>query len=195
MPIVGRTPQECFGHFERHVRGLVASILGARPHIQGLQQEGGARLFLSFFEGRPIVVPVETRLGRLYFGLNQLLAAVPTDEGHRLHTLKYWYRLQGSADAGAQAYIRWEYDSDVPQESHCPHHVQIDQRIKVGTGTLDLDKAHVPTGRVTMEQVFRFLIVELGYRPLQNGWADVLERSERLFYERFTGMWRTPTLG
>jgi hypothetical protein len=50
-----------------------------------------------------------------------------------------------------------------------------------------LDDVHLPSGWVTMEEVIRFLIVELGMKPpCGASWPAVLEESEAAFYEKFT---------
>jgi len=45
---------------------------------------------------------------------------------------------------------------------------------------------HVPTGRVSLEAVVRFLIVELGVTLRRDDWEDVLADGERRFAERRT---------
>ena len=42
---------------------------------------------------------------------------------------------------------------------------------------IDLSKAHVPTGMVTLQDVLRFAIVDLGVRPLRDDWYEVLTQS------------------
>lgn len=41
-----------------------------------------------------------------------------------------------------------------------------------------LEKVHLPTGRISLEQFLRFLIVELKVKPLRNDWEPVLRRTE-----------------
>ena len=45
-------------------------------------------------------------------------------------------------------------------------------------------KSHVPTGRVSVESVIRFLIEELHVRPLRPDWDRVLLGGERVFNDR-----------
>ena len=66
-------------------------------------------------------------------------------------------------------------------------------RLAIGDGELDLDKAHLPTGWVTIEEVIRFLIFDLGMQPpCGDSWPDLLEKSERKFFEDFTGKRHRP---
>jgi hypothetical protein len=55
------------------------------------------------------------------------------------------------------------------------------------TRPLDLNRAHVPTGWVTIEEIIRFMIVDLGVKPpCRSRWPEVLVASERKFFEEFT---------
>jgi len=46
---------------------------------------------------------------------------------------------------------------------------------------MDLDKLHLATGRVTVEEVIRFLIAEVGVKPKAANWDEELIKSEELF--------------
>lgn len=193
MPITGRDPAECFRRFEEHVRELVAATVTARYPVQRRYVKGTPRMTLSFMEERPIAVPLKTRFGRLYFYLGQALEAVEEDGRFRLRTCNYWYRIQEGPELTRKALLRWEYDTGTPRDSHCRHHAHLPLELRLTDGTLDLDKAHLPTGWVTMEEVIRFLIVELGTKPpCGPDWPNVLERSEAAFFERFTGKRHKP---
>jgi hypothetical protein len=50
-----------------------------------------------------------------------------------------------------------------------------------------LHKLHLPTGRVSIEAVIRFLIEDLEVAPLRDDWRAVLDRHEDLF--RQTRSW------
>jgi hypothetical protein len=54
-------------------------------------------------------------------------------------------------------------------------------------GSVAIDrKQHVPTGRVSLESVVRFAIVELGVRPLRPDWERVLDAGQAEFDARRT---------
>ncbi len=42
-----------------------------------------------------------------------------------------------------------------------------------------LAKVHFPTGRISLEQFLRFLIVELKVRPNRNDWESVLRQTQK----------------
>ena len=72
--------------------------------------------------------------------------------------------------------------------------MQLPATLDAGNGTLDLNKAHLPTGWVTIEEVIRFLIVDLDVQPpCGDDWPAKLRVSEDAFFQDFTGK-REPAL-
>ncbi len=187
MPIVGRTPRECFNQFADHLRELVAKTVTSRHPL--VELPGKTKTMLSFREGDPIAVPIQTAYERLFFYLGQALEVIPDENrGYRLTTSQYWYRVQHKPALTTRATLRWEYTSSTPTNREARHHVQMAAALSLGDRSLDLDRAHVPTGWVTIEEVIRFLIVDLGVAPpCGDTWPDELGKSERRFYEEFTG--------
>jgi hypothetical protein len=186
MPIIKRTPSECFDTFADHIRGLIAATVSARYPLATLFNE--PRMILSFREDQPIAVPIETSYGRLYFYLGQSLEAVEDPEGYRLKTMQYWYRIQGTSDFKSQSIMRWEYDATTAIDHHARHHAQLATSLGLGDGSLDLNKAHLPTGWVTIEEVVRFMIVDLGMiPPCGDEWPALVSESEHKFFMEFTG--------
>ena len=98
--------------------------------------------------------------------------------------------------------FRWEYEKD-PGNSYCRHHFQGPITVPIKHDTeVSLNDLHVPTGFVTVEEILRFCIVDLGVPPLSPAtlppapaepgdhdlhrhktWDEVLTES----YERFKG--------
>ena len=183
MAIWGASPAACFERFRAHIAKIVSATLRTREPI--LIQAAGA------FSGTlqtPKPIPLTTRVGRLYLHLAQLLEAEEYKDGegkYRLTTLKYWYRLQDSAADDADALIRWEYERE-PNKYHCPQHVQ--QRATIGAPkgkTIELNKVHLPTGWVPIEDVIRFLIVDLRVKPPDHErWNAILTESTDTFFKR-----------
>lgn len=197
MPIIERTPRETFDVFVDHLRGLVAATVTDRHPILELPRGSETRVAVSFREGdQGIAIPIDTAYGRLHFYLGQALEAVPDDDGYRLTTRQYWYRVQHEPSLTDQAIIRWEYDAATGAEKYARHHTQIRAALPIGDGEMDLNKAHVPTGWVTFEEVIRFLIVDLEVKPpCGDDWPERLIESERVFFEEFTGKRHKPASG
>ncbi len=51
----------------------------------------------------------------------------------------------------------------------------VDQR------SIDLDKLHIATGRVSLAAVIRMLITEFHITPQRPDWFEILERTEQIF--------------
>jgi hypothetical protein len=186
MAIVERSPKACFDVFVDHIRGLVADTVTDRHVLVAVQSE--TRLMVSFREQGPIAAPIDTAYGRLYFYLGQALEAVPVGDRYQLKTRKYWYRLQHEGTFTADAAIRWEYDSEAARDRHARHPVQAATELPLREDSLDLNRAHVPTGWVTIEEVIRFLTVDLGVTPpCGESWADRIIEAENRFFREFTG--------
>jgi hypothetical protein len=197
MPIIERSPKECFDRFAKHVRCLFAATVSKSVPVITTAvmagKEGRATLQFSMPDGK--AVQLRTEYGRLFFYACQQLRTVPGKEKstHRLETLRYWYRLQEDASPKASALMRWEYDKTTPPHLSCRNHLQAQSLVACGDHKLDLDKLHSPTGWVTLEELIRFLIVDLGIKPpCGKDWVTTLIKSEAAFYEEFTSKRYTP---
>ncbi|MCC6495797.1 MAG: hypothetical protein IT193_06010 [Propionibacteriaceae bacterium] len=56
-----------------------------------------------------------------------------------------------------------------------------------GPTTVSLIDLHLPTGYVTLEDVIRFCIHDLGVPPLRPNWHEILVQSYREFKDQFMG--------
>lgn len=183
MGITAKTARECYERFREHVAKVMAATLTAEP-LAVYEQHN--RFTLGFAVRQP--VPVTTRdHGTLYFGFSQSLDAVKVRKREfRLRTVGYWYRLQDQPGVKAKALIRWEYEQNNPRNSRpARHHTQAAAKVPVGSAELDLNKLHVPTGRVPFEEVVRFILHDLGASGQSRDWAERLAESEREFYTSF----------
>lgn len=190
MPIIERTPKACCETFRAHIAGLISKTLTARYPVRIVQTDVETEFTLEFPPSEAsAAVPIGTKFGKLYFYVAQALETVEEKPNrYRLQTRRYWYRLQREKGYRDPALIRWEYDREdlnpaLPKSPR--HHVQI--AAEVERPKLDLDKLHLPTGWVTIEEVIRFLIADLGVKPLcGKRWPHVLSKSEAVFFTDFT---------
>lgn len=190
MPIEARTPKECFDAFRDHVAELLANTVSRRYLLRSVAVEDAPeRRRLSFWQqDRAIAIPIVTDIGRLHFFCSQVLGVVEHGRHYRLRTLAYAYRLQLGPDSDARALLRWEFISGIGRSRG--FHVHADSRIEDSalSEALDLDKLHVATGRVLVEDVVRFLVAELGHKPPcgVRRCELLLDDSVRRFYEEFS---------
>lgn len=120
-----------------------------------------------------------------YLYLNQTLKAKKEGDVHCLQTLAYSYRV-GQGPSRQDWLIRWEYNSRETQEGarglHPRHHCHLRAGLPCfGNQELLLAKMHIASGWVTIEEVIRFLIHELGVTPKTDNWDQILRESEEKF--------------
>jgi hypothetical protein len=186
VPILERTARQAAAVFRDHLAKLIANTLTTRHPVHHVDGRDGTWL-IQFRQGElPTTIPIKTLHGTLHFFISQALDTVPDAGQERLQTLNYAYRLQNRPGANEPAVLRWEYVRQAALP-YCRHHLHSSGSIKLGATNLSLEEVHVPTGWVTIEEVIRFLIYELGVRPpCGETWPKVLAESEKLFYEQFT---------
>lgn len=197
MPITGPTPKACFAQFRTHVAQLVGQLVPTScPMLLAIPPARPDSAVLSFKNQHHDTVPLDTNLGTVHLYLGQTLQAQKVDSGYRLRTVAYYYKLfseTGTPASQAEPMFRWEYAvQQGPIAGPCRNHFQIgrvDGRAltpPLGAGKIDLNRVHLPTGWVLIEEVFRFLIHELEMKPpCGNEWPDVLHTSEKMFREKF----------
>lgn len=192
MPIVGRTARECINAFRSHLSSLVADTIAPNFMLGAMTDFGEphAPTMLGFLQGEDFrCMPIRTHQhGTLWFYLSQAVSIVKYAGQMRLTTNRYWYRLQRLPGHDAHALMRWEFEDGIDANRHCRNHLQVAAQIPTDGEALDLNRLHLPTGRVTIEEVIRFLIVDLGHRPpCGKRWPQVLVESERQFFEQYMG--------
>jgi len=177
--LCGDTPNETFQLFRDHLNDLLHKTI---TDASLLQTKTGDRASLEFRQGKSSVA---VKLGkRYYLYLGQTLQAKKIEQGtYRLKTLAYAYRIAEGPQREDKWIVRWEYNSRDHQEgfhprNHC--HLPLDL-VCFGNRMLSLNKMHIPTGWVTIEEVIRFLIHELKVKAKSAGWDKYLRESEDKF--------------
>jgi hypothetical protein len=191
MPIIDRVPKRAFDQFEHHIEGMVRAVLPMPSGVKFSLWSSGHKhkATLSFVIGASSLrtaVPLETKIGTLFLSIEQDLLAERSGRGFRVRTERYGYRLAASDEGRAKSLIRWEYRRDIGRQRECRNHLHIAAAVPAGDGALLVDKVHVPTGWVLIEDVLRFLIHDLEVTPRTQDWARMLSTSETKFFEDFT---------
>lgn len=93
-----------------------------------------------------------------------------------VHTASYAYEL---LLADGREIVSYHYHPTGVSPVTSPH-----LHAKGLTAPLPLGRAHIPTGRVCIEAVVRFVITELGIEPRRPDWEAVLARGEAEFNAR-----------
>lgn len=93
----------------------------------------------------------------------------------KVQTMQYIYTVGGGPNQDTDAFAAWHWHPAVREECHL--HVYHDDEL-IGP----LRKMHLPTTRVSFEQILGFLIADLGVRA-RTGWEGVLSDSQDRFTE------------
>jgi hypothetical protein len=135
--------------------------------------------------GAATAYPAFQSAGRYHLFLGQTLEALREGRHYRLKTLAYAYRISEGPTLNDPYIFRWEYNSRERLESLSPrHHFHTPAILRCfGTRELNLNRLHIASGWVTVEEIIRFLIVELGLKPKSRDWDRLLRESEEKFRE------------
>ena len=92
-------------------------------------------------------------------------------------TVAYHYTLQ---EAEGAEILSCQWHPGAPNSVRFPHlHI----RQAAGPGREELQRAHLPTGRVALENFVRLLIVDFGVPPEKDNWEGELAKSLAEFEE------------
>jgi hypothetical protein len=121
--------------------------------------------------------------------VGQILQEQPAGDESALVIVKYRYALHMGLNVESEPVVRWELDrhpSD-PDARWSRRHLQGPIPLSFGPVTVSLNALHLPTGVVTLEDVIRFCIHDLGVSPLRADWHEILIQSYRELGEQLTG--------
>jgi len=191
VPILGRDLWDACRTFCDHLNPVLARTV-TQTRLVPIGRPGLSRQLQVAFRGGGGRLPaarLRTRFGPMALYIGQLCETVPVGGQHQLVTVEYRYTLTpGELEeaAGREPLLRWEYVREPGGDARwCRHHLQGPIRLDVGRQSVMLNDWHLPTGYVTVEEVLRFCIVDLGVEPLAPDWHEILERSYRRFKHDF----------
>ena len=152
----------CLSH-TAHFATAGGHYVSDKPHA--LTLVNGARLRLQGSDDTDLILSV-----------SQQYEIVEHEVGFRVHTLKYAYKIDNWHDGHEVMAYHWH-----PTEQIKYPHLHLSYGARVGRE--DLLKAHVPTGRIALEDVIQFLIESFRVVPMKEQWEAVLDGSRAKFRE------------
>jgi hypothetical protein len=170
----GRTASEAKEAFLAPLRRAASCVTGVQLLISGDHSDRpGSRQSITFLE-LPTFRSVRLKC-ELSFRLVHAykLDFDPTKPGHeqwKVRSERYYYSLLHAADRREMLSWHWHPNTGDPR----PH-------LHHGVGLGDL--RHIPTGRVTVESIIRYLLVDLDVPPKRDDFLQVLDEAERLHVE------------
>jgi len=182
----GSNPAKIIKEFRQYIANLLNSTVTDAPVSEAILEKSPiqwrARISLGGKTGEPRAIPLKPAPWHL--ALSQHIAAVRDRKRNwSLRTLQYSYRIQGGPDLRSDWYFRFEYKSrEVLSALHPRSHLHLPVSLDCGTRRMDLSRVHIPTGQVTLEEIIRFLIQELGVKAKVKDWDSALRISEEEFW-------------
>jgi hypothetical protein len=93
----------------------------------------------------------------------------------KVKTAAYMYTLK---DDQGHELIAFHWHPEGRSDVQVPHlHLGLGLQL----GRKELLKAHIPTGRIALEQVIRFAVETFGVGCHRTDWAKILDRNQRVF--------------
>jgi hypothetical protein len=176
----GRTSKEAVDAFTAPLRQSLSCILGPAAVLKGTGDAptGGPYLVVLYGQTGPAPLGGPHNIGLVF---QHTYVVVPTGEAgsrYRVHSRSYSYELTTTDE---RPLLRYDWHPDSDDEGAIPYpHLHLSGHTK----PVDLTHAHLPTGRVSLEEVLRFAISQLAvpvHRDHQADWAQILEANEAAF--------------
>lgn len=96
-------------------------------------------------------------------------------------TTKYY--LYSVADANGKDLLGFHFHPDLTEDPVLYPHIHTYAKQDPRFLSLELQRKHIPSGRVALEDVIRWLISEMNVKPRRKDWDDVLTKAKARFLE------------
>jgi len=169
----GRNPLEATGSFLGPLKDTISCVVRAKITLStGGRAETGKTHALSLNNDQPVSLKCRPalmlRVGMLY----EIVRTAEADRPPwRVTTRAYAYEMQA-----ASGQLVWSYHWHPGSAVLAPHaHLG---RTQLAADSVLSQKAHYPTGRVSLESVIRACITEYGVTPMRDDWEKTLDSRE-----------------
>ena len=170
IPWTGRTPAEAveplFVTLQLALSCVTTAVVQGRAYYPSPNPHAA-----SFGDATPVPIGRRSRLRLDLVHFYDLVADERTR--WRVKTAGYLYDL---LDQEQRSVIAYHWHPTGLSLVRYPH-----LHVGAATASVDLSKAHLPTGHVSFIAVVRLAIAELGVEPLRPDWQAVLDQAERQF--------------
>lgn len=173
----GKTPNEAFDAYARPLKDALACITSEVLLRRRVPKSDG-KIGIPLWEFLFINNPVRLKDSPFAFNFSQYFRVVPFDPGYKVKTEAYTYEIMDDATRHELFSFHWE--PNAPSSQIKIPHMHLGFATKGHSLPID-NKAHVPSGRVSVEDVISFLISELGVPPLRLDWKDTIATTRQAF--------------
>jgi hypothetical protein len=176
--MAGNTQREAVGNFLTPLQQALSCVTNSVLLVSGGYYVREEPHIATIGDGGPVELPGDSHVS-LVVRHHYRIVEDPGPRGPwKVNTVGYLYSLKDSVDKDIVSYHWHPYI-----EPTSPHlHMGAGARI----GRPEIVNAHLPTGRIALENVLRLAINEFHARPMRADWAEVLDRTQTAYEE-----WRT----
>ena len=170
--MAGKNPHQAVQNFIRPINEALSCVTDERAVASGDDPSEAQALSFRHEASKLKSSPVLFLTVNIRFHIRQ---AKGKKGPWKVSTSAYYYGIQDSDRREILAY-HW-HPGVGPTYPHLHFHS--------ATGSAkQLSKTHMPTKRISLEEVLRFIIEELGVKPMRSNWKDVVEGTQKR-YENF----------
>jgi hypothetical protein len=181
----GRNPNSAAQRFREALGSVASCVTTQRLAASRAPRDPEEKRSVAFDE------PVSLRSAHggpsgLYLDIYHQFVTIPVERHWQVSTRMYEYRLLDRKYTEMLVY-HWQPGPDFQGPDHPHLHVSAALRAQVDAQnekTIDLDRLHIATGRVSFRAIVRMPITEFGVAPQRGDWRAVLDRTEQLFQDK-----------
>lgn len=182
----GKDPTSALGAFLDPLKEAVSCIGGAAFTLSPKARAGGDDVHLwTLNDGSGVTMAAGKRFtATMHFQYVDGGKQAPRRERFRVTTVAYMYALELDGH-GELIAAHWHPSSKV--STYRAPHYHVGGVALSDTGVF-LERAHIPSGRVSLEEFIRTMIDQFGIPPSCADWAERLDRTEAAF-RRHSSWW------
>lgn len=178
--MAGKTEKEAVQNYLDFLQKAASCVTKAVFRVSGGYYASDEPHSLTLGDGLPQKLPRTNLFITVTQRYHVVQDSTPDRGPWRVTTTEYFYtlwRARGGRGKKPERLVSYQWHPK-PGETYTYPHVHLGPASGVEP---HLQKTHVPTGRVALEDVIRYAISQLGARPLRADWMEVLEDTQRHF--------------
>jgi hypothetical protein len=173
--LAGRTPHEAVDNFLVRLRQSTSCITRVQLVISSGGREPGSTHIVSFDPNPTLKAADRTTIGLSVVHYYEVVRATGKRGPWKVRSAGYLYSL---LDRNDHELITFHWHPQGNSDVTGPH-------LHVGSALASswkkLPKAHIPTSRMTLEQIIGMAIDGFGVIPLKEDWRGLLDRNQKIF--------------
>lgn len=198
--MAGKTEAEAVGNYVAPLQRAVSCVTKAVLDVSGGTYASARPHSLTFGDA----LPQKLKGANVYLAVTQLYRVIRDEDPDRgpwrVTIDQYVYTLRASRGRGRsekpEVLLSYQWHPRPRAKYNYPH-LHLGPASGIGSSADAAarltNKAHIPTGRVAIEDVIRFAITQLNVEPLREDWEQVLDEAQER-HERYRS-WGGAALG